>query len=111
MATIERYTDDELRAFARRIITREVYVAWTQDAIEYSFGAMIALSAGMLPDEDVQNIGLIWAEEKNANAMCVNGYPTFFQMAFIHKDDVEPLVAHLQRMEEALGPPTPQEAT
>lgn len=99
---IARMNPTELKALARRIITNEIYVAWSQEALELSFGAMLALAGSSLK-EDMGRIGLIYEEYNRAAPRSVNGYPMFFSMRLLHVNDVKYLREHLIRMQEALA--------
>jgi hypothetical protein len=99
---VERLSEDDLKALARRIVTNEVYVAWNAEQLENSFGAMLAL-AGESLREVAPDVGLIYEEYAHASERGCNGYPMFFSMRLLHRDDVETLVAHCKRMDEALN--------
>lgn len=99
---IERMAEDDLRELARRVVTNEVYVAWTPEMMEYSFGAMLRLAGPSLAEEDVLSIGLVYDDMANAGERAINGYPMFLSMKLMHKDDVETFVDLCRRIDEAM---------
>lgn len=97
----QRMNDDQIKELARRIVQNEVYIPQSSEAIECSFGAMIALMDWS--DWDPSKIGLIYEEMHKAGPMAVNGYPMFLSLRMVHADDTPLLFDHVTRMLAALA--------
>lgn len=98
-------TEEELTNLARRVVRREIYVAFTQDEIRDSFGAILALGHAQIK-EWLPNIGLIYEEYAKAAPRAINGRPMFFSCQFLHKADVEFFIKRVMEFQELLDPQT-----
>ncbi len=101
-------TDDEVTDLARRIVTNEVYAAFTAEALE-SFSTYLMLLTGGLAEQgldpalELGNVGLIYEDINAAGPLSVNGRPSFLSAKFVHRDDRLRVHRECLRMAEALG--------
>lgn len=90
----------EVKALARKVFTNEVWVAWTGEELENSFGMLLALARpGIIPP----NVSTMYAGRRDALPLAVNGHPTFLSGRFLCHEDLVALVAELERIEAALA--------
>lgn len=97
-----RMTQEAIHELARRYVTREVFIGNSFDAYRLSFGVILAF-ADMTSDFR-DSVGAMWAEMADAGPMAANGYPIFYHAHFIHRLDLDALLAEIKRLEEALRP-------
>lgn len=101
MTEIPRMTPDEINTLARRVVTNEVYIANTDQAYRNAWPLLLAFMA-----EDLANIaddvGAMWEELSKAGPRSINGFPFFTSGHFVHRDDLDAVLAAIEAKEEAL---------
>lgn len=93
-------TPEEIDQLATRVVLGDVYVPPTPEALDASFGALLALA-----DEECVPEGAVsmWEEISKRASLGVNGFPFFFSGHFIMEDEWEPLVNKINEKLQALG--------
>lgn len=105
MSGIPRLDRADAKALAKRIVKNEVYVAWSPEQLDYSFGMFLTIAVGSdaLSTEDLREVGMVWEEWSKANERGVNGYPTFFSAHLVTWPDRIKVQRECVRLSMALG--------
>lgn len=106
---LQPMTPEEVDALAQRVVTGEVFVAWTPQMFEASFGMYFALAAASLPKAYLIDAVSGWAEAGSAMPMAVNGMPQFFSCHLLTNDDLEELQRAVLVKSVAIGRNTPED--
>lgn len=88
---------EEVHALAVEVVRGNQWVAWTPDALESAFGAILALAAPIPP-----NIQTCVASIDARFPMACNGYPMFTEARFLTGNDLVALHAEVARLSELL---------
>jgi hypothetical protein len=93
-AKVPRLSDDELREFVNDftsgLIFSNVHFRSAEEEKSLLGSVFMPLVFGALSRysvEEIQNIGLMYEHINKAGPMAINGYPIFFSMRLMHKDD------------------------
>lgn len=97
---IERKTPEEITTLARQDILGEAEVVNDAEGIRCGFMLFVG---GFKDIENADDVGALIGYDRLPRTL--NGRSMFMQMGFLHKDDIEPLIAEMTRMREALGLP------
>lgn len=98
-----RMTNDDLRKFVDDFCSGRIFTmhhlpegssSWLLSMVflPLAFGAFQNFEK-----EDVDNIGTIYEDISKAGPRCINGYPQFFSMFVMHKDDWARAAAAIER--------------
>jgi hypothetical protein len=95
-----RMTPDEIDDLARRIVTNEVFITNTEDGIRNAFTVVLAFTE--IPEDYAAAVSAIWAPMSAAMPRSVNGWPTFDQANFVHRDDWDALATKIEAKRTAV---------
>lgn len=97
---VERKSPEEITKLAREDLLGQAEVVNDDEGIKLGF----MLFTGSFKDiENVDDVGALIGYDPLPRT--INGRSMFGGMGFLHKDDLEPLIAEMTRMREALGLP------
>ena len=99
---IPRKTPEEITTLAREIVTNQVFIAVTEEALSMAF-PILTLWLPSVPDWKVEQMGAVYEYYDQAGERSCNGYPMFMSCKIVHTDDVEFLHTEIYRLLDALG--------
>lgn len=92
-------TDKELKQLAKQIINNEIYWAWNKEMIDMSFMCILALAD---PEQLPKDIGSVYAPWANAGPRSINGYPMFFEAAFLTVEETKTVAQYIKEYQEMM---------
>lgn len=102
---------EELHELATGILTGQVFSDRTvmasvpEDRVVQTLGMIwMPLGLGVLQGRDPSNIGLIYSWLRDAGPRSVNGFPIFYSMNLVHKDQLQLLQDKLNELGPILRP-------
>lgn len=98
MLPIERKTEQELRQLAIDIHEGKVFGSWNVHQHDNNLLPNIFMVLIFLESEPPANAGHVYEYLAKANQMGINGYPTFFSLNWLAKEDVEPLMTLINEL-------------
>jgi hypothetical protein len=99
---ITRLTDEELNNLAIAIVAGKTYIANQPEAVRFSFSHLIGLLNPPMTEEEAELVGALYEDYSAAGPRGINGYPFFFSLKFLHKDDLGPLHDKIEAKQKAL---------
>lgn len=96
----ERLSDEEIDDLARRVVTNEVFITNDGKVVDAAF--MVILPFINLEQSFAENVGALYEEYAKTGSRSMNGYPVFYSVNFLHKDDLGPLYDKIEAKKEAL---------
>src|SRR5271157_4422261 len=93
-----RLGTEQLSQLARDIVTNRVFITNDSEGIDNSFSLILSGSAPRMTDDTINQIGAVYEYIDKAADRSINGYPFFFSCKMLHRDDLRPLVAEVERM-------------
>lgn len=96
-----RLTKKGIHDLAVDIVTNVVYIANDKDAT-LSFPVLLMADRKTLPMAVLRRTGAIYEERRLAGPTGINGRPMFMSCRLLHKDDLDPLLTEIERIEKAL---------
>jgi hypothetical protein len=101
-----RKTDDEVAALAKRIYRHEVFISWMlkrQEDLPMVFMVLNFMEKPALDQLVVDNIHFFYEAYSEAGPMSVNGYPTFFSVHYLDREDGARVHAKVREIAELVG--------
>lgn len=101
---IPKKTPEEINELALAINRNEVFCS--RQLRDPSLLSVVFMPIGLgavadWPQEQLEDIGEIYSYIKDASPRSVNGYPSFFDVNFVNKEDWKTVVEKLMKLEEA----------
>lgn len=100
MKELPLLSEEELNDLAVRIVRGEVYITNSEESLRLSFGHLFALMTET--PEWIDSIGAVYEEMSKAGPRGINGYPFFFSMKCLHRDQVDTLRERVEAKQQAL---------
>jgi len=97
---------EELRQFVDDLVSDRIFTSShirpneRQDMVATVFMPVALGAFANWSDTGMANIGVLWEYTSKAGPRCINGYPIFFSMHMVHKDDWAVAVEAAQRERE-----------
>lgn len=88
---INRMNDEELKAFVLGVCDDKIFTSMHVADLDTHLLGSIFMPLMFLDEEQREplrhDLGIVWEHLAKANDRALNGYPTFFSMRVMHKDD------------------------
>lgn len=101
---LESATEEEIKRVARGIATGEIFCNLHIHERDANLLGMIFIPLGLggLGGLDPEDIGMIYADMKDAGPRTINGYPIFFSAKMINRKDTATVLERSRKIVEAI---------
>lgn len=96
---------EEIGKLAERIVRGEIFTdchIHPNDRESMTLSVFMVLALGGLEGVDPEDIGMLWEENSKAAPRSVNGYPCFFSVHLVNREDAAKVWTKVHAMDAAL---------